>query len=1012
MEPPVQSLFIFSALPWMLAGGLLGPLPAAILGFFSGILQALWGSHTPFLPLETTLLAILFSAMVNQRFRTYAFGLIRKPLIASLILVVLYPLLYFITTTFTINQAFVIQLDYAINRLLYTWLTTGIELIFAGALAQLVFIRWPETWGLKTPLQPSPAERSLQVRFFYSMAPLGLLLVLTLITGSWIVTTSVARDLLQKQMETTAGIVAEQLPYFIGTGQALISGLAEDPRLSSSSVDDLYNALAELIKTSPYFNQLILLDGQGELLVAYPDSQMTGQQTPNDEVAGIELALHGMASSPFTIPPRLNGLASQISFVKLISPTGGDIPKVLIGRTDLGENPLSQPLIRTLNEMSSMQGEGMILDENDRILSHPNPALVMTTYPDRVERPGEIVEQTRADGARSLVYQQPALGIPWTVVTSIPLAAAQQLSTRIAAPLLGIITVLTILGVISTSLALRIITNSLKDLADEAQKIADGYLESTGSVDEVDEIGQARQALERIRTGFKGRLGELNLLIEVGRGVVSHMDLNDAIQPVLDAALAMGGNSSRIILAPAVIPETDGNPTTSTLAFSASAVKDLYRELDEQILGLTRQKAHIILSSLTRPRLLTLSTGQPYPSSLIACALRYEGEYLGALWVAYDQPHTFPDEEVRYLAILADQAAIAVANTRLFLNAEIGRQRLAAILTSNPDAILATDQNNRLILANPAAWRLFGIGIENGIGKPIEQVIVHKELLDLFKDSASENLSIEVTFRKEQIYLATIFPFEREGIKLGRVCVLRDVTRIKEADALKSEFVSTVSHDLRSPLALIRGNATMLEMVGQLNEQQKGFVRKILGSVEVMLQLVNNLLDLGRIEAGIGLQVEPISAHNVVERVVSTMQLQATQKKIQLKTEYPAQGKAIIIEADPALLQQALQNLVDNAIKYTRNDGRVTLRVVLQGERVIFEVNDNGIGISPMDQARLFEKFYRGPQLGLPESQGSGLGLAIVRSIAERHHGNVWAESQLGAGSTFYLAIPFAQKKG
>jgi signal transduction histidine kinase len=314
-------------------------------------------------------------------------------------------------------------------------------------------------------------------------------------------------------------------------------------------------------------------------------------------------------------------------------------------------------------------------------------------------------------------------------------------------------------------------------------------------------------------------------------------------------------------------------------------------------------------------------------------------------------------------------------------------------------------------LANPAAWQVFGFGIESGVGRPIEQVIKQHELLDLFNDTSSEKHSTEVSFQEGQVYLAAVSSVEAEGRRVGQVCVLRDVTQFKELDALKSEFVSTVSHDLRTPLALMRGYATMLEMVGQLNEQQTGYVRKIVGGVENMSRLVNNLLDLGRIEAGVGLQFEQVSPREVIENAVSSLQIQAAQKKIQLKTEIPAAETSLTIEADSGLLQQALFNLVENAIRYTPNDRKVNIRVRAQAERVIFEVNDNGIGISPMDQPRLFEKFYRTPQANKSEYQGSGLGLAIVQSIAQWHHGEVWVESQLGSGSTFYLAIPRSQTK-
>jgi signal transduction histidine kinase len=148
----------------------------------------------------------------------------------------------------------------------------------------------------------------------------------------------------------------------------------------------------------------------------------------------------------------------------------------------------------------------------------------------------------------------------------------------------------------------------------------------------------------------------------------------------------------------------------------------------------------------------------------------------------------------------------------------------------------------------------------------------------------------------------------------------------------------------------------------------------------------------------------------VVEHVVGALQLQAAQKRIQLTSEIPQKSDPLI-KADPALLQQAIHNLVENAIKYTKSEGKVHVRVRSQPMGTIFEVSDTGIGISPMDQARLFEKFYRGAHQVSKDQSGTGLGLAIVKSIAERHGGRVWAESQLGKGSTFYLAIPVKQPK-
>jgi signal transduction histidine kinase len=227
---------------------------------------------------------------------------------------------------------------------------------------------------------------------------------------------------------------------------------------------------------------------------------------------------------------------------------------------------------------------------------------------------------------------------------------------------------------------------------------------------------------------------------------------------------------------------------------------------------------------------------------------------------------------------------------------------------------------------------------------------------------------------------------------------------------MKSEFVATVSHDLRSPLTLMRGYATMLEMVGELNEQQRGYVKKIITGVENMSRLVNNLLDLGRIDIGVGLQVEHVTVLDIIEHVTSALQLQATQKNIALSVELP-KDMPHAVEADQALLQQAVYNLVENAIKYTPDNEHVTLRTLSKPGYLIFAIEDSGIGIAKDDLPHLFEKFYRGKQREARAQTGSGLGLAIVHSIATSHGGRVWVDSVLGKGSTFYLQIPLAQPK-
>jgi signal transduction histidine kinase/HAMP domain-containing protein len=997
---------IFSAIPWVLAAGLSGPFSAAALGLLCGLLNALWLTHNLFTPLEIALFAIIFSITVRQQYRTPIYRLLKHPFVTALLFCMIFPLFHLVTTLLSTQGSLVIRLDYALSNIQGYTIAIGVELLVAGSVAELISLVLPASWKEHDSLLPSPAENSLQMRFLVSMAPLALFLVLTLVASNWIVAGRAARNMIRARMENAAALVAENVPYFMVNGQSLLSQLADDPRLLSEDHATVTEAIQEDIGTVPFFNQLTVIDKIDEMIASYPTSNNVGRQSPIEEQKGIQLALSGVRFQTFSIPPIAEQTTAQISFVAALFDEENQPVRVLIGRSDLASNPFTKPVLSSLNNLAGIDGQGLLIDENGYILVHPDPARVMTTYTGRTADGPIFYEDTAPDGTRLLVYYQPAKGHPWAIVLMVPASRAQQLALTIATPLLGMIAFLSLVSFIILRLGLRSVTASLQNLASEAGRLAKGKLDQSLAIEGDDEVGQLRRAFEQMRASLKARLDELNRLLLVSQGVASSLEFSEAVQPVLESALATGASAARIVLSPVIVPELGEGPS-NPVSFGMGPSQTLYREFDEQILALTRQQERLVLSNLYRPRLLDFAPGTPHPESLLAVALRHENLYYGSLWVAYDQTHSFSEEEVRFMVTLGGQAALAAANARLFLNEEIGRKRLESILASNPDPVLVTDQHDRLLLTNPAAWQVLDLGMKGDEGQPIDQVISEPELVNLLRVSSAEKQSVEITLPGGRVYLATATPVLAEGQRVGRVCVMRDVTYFKELDALKSEFVSTVSHDLRSPLTLMRGYATMLEMVGQLNEQQTSYVRKIVGGVENMSRLVNNLLDLGRIEAGVGLQLEKVSTQDIIDRVVSALQLQAAQKHIQLTTDIS--HPAPMVEADQALLQQAIQNLVENAIKYTRSEGKVQIRVQVQSTGVIFEVIDNGIGISPVDQPRLFEKFYRGAQQASKDQHGTGLGLAIVKSIAERHGGRVWAESQLGKGSIFYLSLPLKQ---
>lgn len=1002
LGPRAPAMMFFAALPWMLAGGFLGPLAAFLVGAVGGLARSLWDTHSLFTLLEPAFLALVFAVSVQQTYRTLFYRLIRQPVVIGPSLVALYALLFTFGAFFSVNDTLPARLDFALTNVGPTALAALGELLIGTLFAQVAAWAFPRFWGAQKPLEPSPGERSLRVRILWGVGSFIALLLVFLILGNWIVAGNAARRLIRDRLASTADAAAESVPFFLEAGQNLILQLASHPVLRTETGPTLSDFLGEQIRIVPYFESLFVLDLEGRLVAAYPPEQVSGFLLLPAEWVGLNLARQGVPIQFYPIAPQEGGTAARLAFLTVIPGPDGTPQRILLGRSDLASNPLTQPLLNSLKGMQSLQGEGMLIDNNGLILYSSHPEKLLQTYEGRFDRGADFYDLLAPDGRRMLVYARPTPGYPWTVILSLPAQQAQQLALDIAAPLTLLVLALALITLFSLRLTLNVLTRSLQTLAVEAGRIAQGQLDHPLPPEGVDEIGQLRQAFEQMRARLHARLEELNQLLLVSQGVASTLVLEEAVQPILEAVLATGASAVSVALLSAA-----GESGDAPSACRLGPGRETYAYLDQVVLLLMRRQegGRLVLNNLARVRLPEFPEDKPRPGALVAFAMYHENRYYGVLWAAYDQPQTFSEEQIRFLSTLAGHAGLAAANAHLYRTAQVGRQRLAAILASTPDPVLVTDQENRLILANPAARQALGFPTGRAEGQPTERVISQKELRDLLEAIGSGKQSAEVILADGKVYFATASAVIADGKPVGRVCVLRDVTHFKELDALKSDFVATVSHDLRSPLTLMRGYATMLEMVGELNDQQRNYVQKILTGVESMSRLVNNLLDLGRIEAGVGLQVEKVAVPEVVDAVVKSLSLQAEQKQIRLQADL-SDSIPPIIEADRVLLQQALYNLVENGIKYTPAGGSVTIRVRPRNHMLQFEVQDTGIGIAPADLPRLFEKFYRGSQREARAQRGSGLGLAIVRSIVEQHGGRVWVESTLGQGSTFYMAIP------
>ena len=328
-------------------------------------------------------------------------------------------------------------------------------------------------------------------------------------------------------------------------------------------------------------------------------------------------------------------------------------------------------------------------------------------------------------------------------------------------------------------------------------------------------------------------------------------------------------------------------------------------------------------------------------------------------------------------------------------------QKLDTIVEHIEDGVILLDEKSNLLLINPAVRRSFGLWQDDEIkGKSINEVLSHPDVKLLLSQGIDNPLPHnEINFEDGRVLSAQCTSIPHIGLAI----TMQDITYLKQIDRLKNEFVHTVSHDLRSPLTAILGYVDLLDRVGPVNDQQREFIHRVQNSVQNITSLVNDLLELGRIEAGFDTQREVVSLDGIIRFALETLGGQISEKKLNLHVDLPTDMPPV--RGNPIRLRQMVDNLIGNAIKYTQEGGEISIAVEVQKDQDILRISDNGPGIPPSDQPHIFEKFYRAGNI--PKGVGgSGLGLAIVKSIIDNHQGRIWVDSLLGRGTTFTVVLP------
>lgn len=327
---------------------------------------------------------------------------------------------------------------------------------------------------------------------------------------------------------------------------------------------------------------------------------------------------------------------------------------------------------------------------------------------------------------------------------------------------------------------------------------------------------------------------------------------------------------------------------------------------------------------------------------------------------------------------------------------------MEALLKQVNDGVLVLDENKKLVMVNRALRESFGLDEKDYQGYALSEVFDNQDMQDLLmrSDGSIERVEIEAPDGKSYSMQISIVD------NVGTVASLHDISSLKALDRLKGDFVNTVSHDLRSPLTAILGYVELIERAGEVNKQQASFIQRVKDSVASTTRLINDLLNLGRVEVGAENDMERLNLLDIVEDSVDVHKTRADEKKIKILLQ--AEKKLPMVVGNVTQLRQVVDNLIGNAVKYTPEAGEIRVMLREQTKQLVFYVGDNGPGIPPAEHQRIFEKFYRAKDAH-KQAQGTGLGLAIVKTIVDKHKGRIWVDSTPGKGSVFTVVLPTAE---
>lgn len=886
-----------------------------------------------------------------------------------------------------------------------------------------------------------PLRRDLGLQLLALWLMFVLLVVLAVIVFEGFASRRLAADIRAADL-ALARAVAQETDVAMENALTAVRQLGAYPEVIEAQQPDMAQLFAILLSGRNDVNLIYRLDAQGIMRYHYPVAP--GSTVGDDFSFRDYFQAAQQTRAPFVSKGRISPTTNQPVATAVMPLWRSDGAFLGVAGMNLKLQTLSNSLAGIArNYAPEEQFEIFILDATGQVIAHPRPDLLLDDaavfMPDvyaALRQGDEGNRIARSDAGQEMLYSYvPVRSVNWGVVVSRPTAVAFATPTAFRRGALLTIVIFLLGGVLFWLILARRVVRPLERLATFSQSV--GLEEDGEEAHEVmlaalterpDQMGHLTRSLTRMQQAIAARLNELSTLLKTSTAVVSSLDSDTVLDRILEQVQALLDVQMCAIFAR---DEEEG-------IFRIQASRGLPQWYREHALIDPNDPSSVTMRAIHSGEAVQISDTETNPSftshrarariagyrAVLAVPLNAQHAPPSALLVFRPDAHEFTPREINLLSSFANHAAMAIENATLYAHSDMRLQeqtrRLEALIQSLHEGLILEDLEGRVLYANRRMAELTALPPDTLLTLEVEAVMARLFARARDETAARKAVAAAVagteTRRAEfaingrdgtrHLRLEAFDVTDRQGTPIGRGRILQDVTQRHEIDRMKSSLISTVSHELRTPLAAIKGYTTTLlaEDVQWDAQSQREFLDIISLETDHLSELVNDLLDMSRIEAG-NLTVTRVAC-DLRELIAQAAQRTHPQPNGRLHLDLPPDLPPLYV--DPHRIVAVLRNLIENAAKYSGDADPIYVSAVCEADQLIVRVADEGPGIAAADSERIFSSFYRAESGLTRHTPGAGLGLAISRGFVRAHGGDIWLEPQ-ESGTCVAFALPLGR---